>query len=72
MSNQSQNTGSPSHQGQQPGGGGSQTQHNPNNPKPDRTAQPGQEHRPEKDRPNSDPNRKDGQPGDRPDRGRPS
>lgn len=55
MSNQSQNPGSPGHQNQ-PGGGGSQPQH-----KPDRTAQPGQEHRPDKDRP--DPNRQGGQSG---------
>jgi hypothetical protein len=67
MSSQSPNTGSPGHQNQ-PGGGGSQTQHNP---KPDRTAQPGQEHRPQpgqehrpdKDRPNADPNRQGGQQG---------
>jgi hypothetical protein len=65
MSNQSQNPGTPSHQNQ-PGGGGSQTQHNP---KPDRTAQPGQEHRPDKDRPNTDPNRPGGQPGGGQERG---
>jgi hypothetical protein len=57
MTNQSPNTGSPGHQNQP--GGGSQTQHNP---KPDRTTQPGQEHRPDKDkdRPNADPNRQGG------------
>jgi len=59
MSNQTPNTGSPGQQNQ-PGGGGSHTQHNP---KPDRTAQPGQEHRPDKDKPNADPNRQGGRPG---------
>jgi len=65
MGNQSQDMGSPGRQNQPGGGGsqnqpggGSQTQHDP---KPERTAQPGQEHRPDKDRSNSDPSRQGGQ-----------
>lgn len=65
MGNQSQDAGTAGHQNQ-PGGGGSQPQHDP---KPERTAQPGQEHRPDKDRSNAEPSRQGGQPGGGQDRG---